>query len=186
MMKKYLPIVLVLMLGSMGFAQESNRELVIPKLGFSMKLPVCWKTESKEKNRFYDTTKRDERDGWVAEYSLGGKSLNEFVEASLKDVKRAKLLQKRIERVLGEFSLGEEGSQEGLPQIRSKTAEKINGLEAIEVVCEGEYCVMDTFIRKGDKVLSVTFRTWKGDFPRYQDSFRQAIQSIVIGETRSG
>ncbi len=202
-MKKYLFIVLVLLLGFMGLAEGANREcfglakdaaihekpakkLVIAKLGFSMKLPAGWKAESKEKSFFYDTAKRAESDGWVAEYQLGGKSLSEFVEASLKDVNRARSLQKQIEKLLGEWNLGEEGSKEELPRIRSQTAEKISGLEAIEVVCEGECSVMETFIRKGNEVVGVTFRTLKGNFPRYEDSFRHAIKSIVIREAGLG
>ena len=160
--------------------EKPGKKLVIPELGFSMKLPTGWQADSKEKNFFYETSKGHKSHGWVEQYLLEGRSLSEFVEASLKDVNRMKSMQRRIERLLGEFSSGEDGSKAQLPRIRSEAPRKIGGLEAIEVVCEGEYPVMEVFIRKGDKVINVMFRTSKGDFPKYETSFRQAIESITI------
>jgi len=173
----------LLLLGVLAFApicHGAEGWVEIPDLGFSMKLPPGWKTYPAYKNMFYQEGKRKDNQGWVTEYLLQGKSLSEFVDASLKDLHRMKSLQRKVERLLGEAGPGQQSLKEEPPKVVSRTMRQINGLEAIEVLCEGEYAVLELYVRKGPKVISVLLRTLKEDFPKYEPSFRQAIDSITI------
>jgi hypothetical protein len=152
----------------------------IPDWGFSMKLPPGWKTYPVHKNMFYQEGKRRDNQGWVTEYVLQGKSLSEFVDASLKDLHRMKSLQRKVEGLLGEAGPAGQSLKEEPPKVVSRTMRRINGREGIEVLCEGEYAVLELYIRKGPKVIGVMFRTLKDDFPKYEPSFHPALKTITI------
>jgi hypothetical protein len=49
---------------------RSSQQVTIPEMGFSMKLPLGWRVDSKDKTSFYKTTRAEENYGWVVEHQL--------------------------------------------------------------------------------------------------------------------
>lgn len=86
-------------------------------------------------------------------------------------------MAKVLDKIVGEEELDEEIIE---TRIISKTSRKVSNLDAIEVVKEADYSVIDVYIGKEDKVIEVFFRTLPDDFPKYELSFRKAIESIKI------
>ena len=137
-------------------AVKSQAKVAVAELGLSMKLPSGWEADKQNPRMFYETKNRDDNFGMVEDYPLEGKSLNEYVEYML---------------------------PAGAPnRIISKTPITINGYEAIEVVSEAEYTVIDVNILKNDRIVRVSFRTLREDFPKHEPSLRTSLQSIKVGE----
>jgi hypothetical protein len=179
---KAIPAFLIIgLLLSLSCQTGSNR-VIIQELGFSMSLPKGWLTDSREPSTFYEKSKRDDNWGMVVEYQLEeGETMEEFVENTLKESEEMETMYKKMAktlgRIAGEEELGEEISE---TRIVAKTPCKVSNLNAIEVVKEAEYTVLEVYIDKGDKVIEVFFRALPEDFPKYEPSFRQAIESIKI------
>jgi len=125
----------------------------VPELGLSMKLPPGWRARASEPRMFYDGDNREDNFGMVEDYPLEGLTLEEYVEKM---------------------------SKAGAPQVLSKTPCTVGGCEAVEMVTEAEYAVVEVDIRKGDRVIRVSFRTLAEDLPEHEESFRAALRSIAI------
>jgi len=175
-------LIIVSLLVLVACHQSTKGRVEIPHMGFSMKLPAGWQLDPNERGIFCDPAKRDSNVGWVAEYLLEGRSLNEFVDDSLKDWRKIEFLRRRIEKIAGRMKPGQRQASEKRtkPRILTKTSMKISALEAMEVVYENEYRVIEVFIRKGDKVINLMLRTSREDFPKHEASLREAIKSITI------
>ncbi len=164
----------------------AGRAVKIPEMGLSLTLPAGWQTEPRYRSEFYDPAKRDDSRGGVIEYALEGMTLAEFVEDAFAQLERMEATQKALLNVLEKAApagLGAGAAEAAdLPQTRiiSSTPCTISGMEAIEVVYEANYTIMEVFIRRGDKAVGVTFRCLKEDFPSYEPAFREAIDSIRI------
>lgn len=124
----------------------------VPELGLTMALPEGWVADSQNPRMFYDREERDDNFGMIEDCPLEGKTLAEYVDAL--PATGAKFL--------------------------SKTPLKIGGHDAFEVVSEAAYTFIEVNIEKGDRVIRVSFRTLKEDFPEYEAAMREALRSIVL------
>jgi hypothetical protein len=125
----------------------------VAELGLSMQLPSGWTVDRQNPRMFYESGKRDDNFGLVESYPLEGEPLNEYVE--------------RMSGVGG-------------ARLVSKTAAKIGGHQAIELVTEAAYTVIEVDIQKGDEVIRVSFRTLTEDYADYEPMLRDALQSLKI------
>ena len=149
---KWLVIILApfLMFGCKSAKSQATVE--VAELGLSMKLPAGWEADRQNPRIFSETKNRDDNFGMVEDYPLEGKSLKEYVEYML---------------------------PAGAPdRIISKNSVTISGREAIETVTEAEYTVIDVNILENSRVIRVSFRTLKEDFPKHEPSLRTSLQSI--------
>lgn len=180
-----------------------GRETIeISEIGFSMRLPAGWKSSGIErqdrreyalKADFYGPAKRD--DNWgdisvlplVIQQSLGGpvieaQTLSEYVESQIKESEEMATIFRGMAKILEKMIPEQEKIEEQIlpTRLRSKTTRTISSLEAIELITEATYTLMTVYIRKGDQVVVVSFRTLPEDFSEYEPSFQQAIESIKI------
>lgn len=158
--------------------KKSASKVVIPNLGFSMRLPAGWQVDPKDNTNFYESTKQDDNFGWVAEYELEeDESLTEFVDSLIVDVKNMELEQIELLK-----SLGEEADETEYPetQLLAKNSRMVNGREAIELITEANYSILELYILKDNKVIQVTFRVLKDDFPKYEPILHKSIETIKI------
>ena len=131
--------------------KRSSGKVNIPELGLFMNLPSGWRVDKRDPRMFLDAANPDDNFGMVEIYPLKGKTLAEFLEENIGEIRTI-----------------------------SKITRRISGFEAIEIVTEAEYTVIEVNIGKGDEVIRVSFRTLKTDFPKFEASFRSALQSIEI------
>ncbi len=124
----------------------------VPELGLTMALPVGWVADPSNPRMFYDREERDDNFGMVEDYPLEGKTLAEYVDAL--PAMGAKFL--------------------------SKTPLTISGHDAFEIVSQAAYTVIEVNIKKGDRVIRVSFRALTEDFPEHEASMREALQGIVL------
>ncbi len=132
---------------------------------------------------FFDRAKPDDNFGMVEERPLEGKTLSEYVDSALASVEALEKAQEALVRGLEEAAgAGQRGSVGGSSRsgLVSRNSLTISGLEAIEVVTQGAYTVIQVNIRKGDSVIRVSFRTLKEDFPEHEAALRDALQSIEV------
>jgi len=145
-----------MMFGCKSAKNQANLE--VAELSLSMKLPSGWEADRQNPRIFSETKNRDDNFGMVEDYPLEGKSLKEYVDYML---------------------------PAGAPErIISKNPVTVSGHEAIETVSEAEYTVIDVNILHSDRVVRVSFRTRKEDFPKYEASLRASLQSIKFGGSR--
>ena len=151
----WLAIVLTSLVISGCRSAKSQANVEVAELGLSMKLPSGWEADKQNPRIFSETKNRDDNFGMVEDYPLEGKSLKEYVDEML---------------------------PAGAPErVISKNTVTVSGREAIETVSEAEYAVVDVNILYGDRVIRVSFRTLKEDFPKNETSLRTSLQSIKIG-----
>lgn len=125
----------------------------VADLGLSMELPSGWVADRQNPRMFFDARNKEDNFGMVEDYSLEGQSLPEYVRRM---------------------------SEVGSAQTVSATPVTISGHEAIEVVTEALYTVIEVDVQKGDKVIRVSFRALKEDYPAHEESFRAALRSIEL------
>jgi hypothetical protein len=172
---------------------RSGEKVKVPELGLSMNLPSGWRVDKENPRMFFATKNPDKNYGMVADYPLeirtlegelikSQPTLEEYVDNKLDQVKRMETMTKGLGKILEEMIPGEQEIEEQIPQISiiSKTHRTISGLEAIEIVTEAEYTIIEVNIRKGERVIQVSFRTPRDDFPELESSFRNALNSIEI------
>ncbi len=125
----------------------------IAELGLSMELPSGWIADRQNPRMFFDAKNRDDNFGMVEDYPLEGQSLQEYVEHM---------------------------SNVGGARTISTIPVTISGHEAIEVVTEAVYTVIEVDIQKGEDVIRVSFRALREDYPTYEEPFRGALRSIEL------
>jgi len=114
-----------------------------------MALPDGWKAEFGNPRFFFDKANEEDNWGLVEDYALEGKRLKEYVE--------------------------------GLPAVAaviSRTPLTIDGHDAIETIEGAAYTVIDVHIERDDRVIRVSFRALKEQFPECEAAYRQALRSI--------
>jgi hypothetical protein len=160
-----------------GCKKSSNR-VEIPYLGFSMQLPKGWQVDPSDILSFYEVNKEDDNWGYVSQIDLdSSETLGGYVDSLIADDKRTEQAQKEMLALLGEEADKSEYTE---TKIVSKTNRTISGLEAVELITQAEYTVIEVYIRKNDEVITVTMRTPKDDFSKYEPIFQKAIESINI------
>lgn len=89
-------------------------------------------------------------------------------------------------RALGKIA-GEEFSEEIKEaesavetRVISKTPRTVSGHEAIEVLTEAPRTTLTLYVRRGDTVIWVNCGAPKEDFPKYEQIFRDAIETIKV------
>lgn len=148
-----MPVILLalVVIGCVG--GQGKAKLEVPELGLSMELPAGWIVDRQNPRMCFETKNKVDNFGMVEDYSLEGQTLNEYVE--------------RMSKV-------------GAAEIISSTPLTIGGREAVQVVTEALYTVIEIDVRKGDRVVRVSFRTLREDFPQYEPFLRKALQSVEI------
>jgi len=113
---------------------------------------------------FYEPANPEDDFGLVEEYPLEGGTLS-----------------RHLEPLLGSLTTDGE-AQDGVFRTRlvSRKLRTISGLEAVELVTEGAYTVIEVNIRKGDRVIRVSFRALKESFPELEPAFRSSLDSIKV------
>jgi hypothetical protein len=64
--------------------------------------------------------------------------------------------------------------------VTSKRQLTVSGLEAVEVATEAPRSNIQLYVRRGDKLIVVTFGALREEFPKYEPLFREAIGTIEI------
>ena len=179
---KILSVFLIAVLLLSFNCQKGGDKVIIQEVGFSMTLPAGWQIDSNDPNSYYEQTKQDDNWGMVIHYELEPDlTLEQYVENSIKEMEKMESMQMKMTKMLGEAAGAEDYSEE-IPQthIVSKTARKINNLDAIEVIEQAVFKVIRVYIGKDSKVIDVMFRTLSEDFAKSEPLIRKAIESIKI------
>jgi len=113
----------------------------------------------------------------LEDYPLEGKTLDEWLDEQL-GVDRKKKAKKKPpseqeQRLKKLFNFVD-------THIVSRKKLTVSGLEAVEVVTEANYTVMEVDIKKGDRVIRVSMRALREEFPKYEAAYRKALASIKI------
>ncbi|MEO0084696.1 MAG: hypothetical protein ABIK67_00240 [candidate division WOR-3 bacterium] len=165
--------------------QKGSNRVIIPNLGFSMNLPADWQTDPKDPTSFYEPAKRDDNWGMVVKYQLEEEqTVEEFVENTLKESEKMESMFEKMTKTLGNI-VGEEELEKEVTKTRivAKTQRKIGNFNAIEVIKEAEYKVIELYIGKDGEVIEVFFRALPEDFAKYETAFQKAFASIKLQET---
>lgn len=163
--------------------KKGGRKIEIPELGFSMNLPNGWQVDPDNNSYFFEKANRENNFGWIITERLNGRTLDEAVDTILSQTEKLESMYKSLAVILDKIVPGDQSEVlDELPQtqIVSKTSQTINGLSAIEVICEANYSIFHTFLAKDDNVFEITFRTIPEDFSSRLSSFRKATASIKI------
>jgi len=180
---------------------ETGGKIEISEIGLSMALPAGWVSEGLEKqdrreyivkSQFYEPAKRDDNWGNVSLLPLviatsagqvikNQPTLDEYVDNIIEQNQGMEMMLKGLGRILEKIVPGEQKfGEEFQSSVISKHPLTISGFEAIEVVTKANYTIMEVYIGKDDKVITITFRALPEDFPKLEPSFRRAIESIKI------
>ncbi|MEO0113903.1 MAG: hypothetical protein ABIK93_00310 [candidate division WOR-3 bacterium] len=163
--------------------QKGSNRVIIPDLGFSMNLPTGWQTDPKDSTSFYEPAKRDDNWGMVVKYQLEEEqTVEEFVENTLKESAKIESMFEKMTKTLGNIVGEEELEEVTKTRIVAKTQRKIGNFNAIEVIKEAEYKVIELYIGKDGEVIEVFFRALPEDFTKYETAFQKALASIKIQE----
>lgn len=165
--------------------QKGSNRVIIPELGFSMNLPSGWQTDPKDPTSFYELAKRNDNWGMVVKYQLEEEqTVEEFVENTLKESAKMESMFEKMTKTLGNI-VGEEELEKEVPKTRivAKTQKKIGDFNAIEVIKEAEYKVIELYIGNDSQVVEVFFRALPEDFAKYESPFQKALASIKLQET---
>jgi len=164
-----------------------------------MTLPERWRSSGLEaKDRtdralqadFSDPTRADNWGSVVVSpmiiEDLDGKSIKpqsvaEYAELLIAQVQKMENLQQRMAQALGKV-VGQDTGEAALAGTRivSRGPRNVCGRQAFEVITEADYMLYEVFIPRNDEVITVSFRTVKEDFPKYEEAFRKAIDSIKM------
>lgn len=125
----------------------------VADVGLSMELPPGWVADRQNPRMFFDSRNREDNFGMVENYPLERQSLREYVD--------------RMSNVAG-------------AHLVSTAPVTISGHEAIEVVTEALYTVIEVDIQRGEEVIRVSFRALTEDYPAHEKSFRAALRSIEL------
>lgn len=136
-----------------GGGISGGAKVEVAELGLLMQLPSGWTVDRQNPRMFYESGKKDDNFGLVESYPLEGESLNEYVD--------------RMSGIGG-------------GRMVSKSATNVNGHQAIELVTEAAYTVIEVDIQKGDDVIRVSFRTLSEEFADYEQPLRDALHSLKI------
>lgn len=182
-LRRWLTVVFLVGMVSSGCGRGAGGARVeVAELGLSMVLPAGWRADRRNPGMFLDRAKPDDNFGMVDEYPLEGKTLSEYVDWALGSVEGLEKAQEALLKGLAEAVGDEGGGAEGSFRtgLVSRTPLTISGLEAIELVTQGVYTVIEVNIRKGNSVIRVSFRTLKEDFSEQEAALRGALRSIEI------
>ena len=187
-------IVIGLVLVAAGGCGKGRFEL--DKLGVSMKLPPGWSQGEPlasggyraawQGEFFFENADQDDPSGEVMEFPLEGASLTEHVDKLLSDTAKMEAAMQGAARALDKLTGGARGEElkqaEAAMQTKvlSKRPWKVSGLEAVEVVTEAPRTTLTFYVRRGDKVLAVTFGALKEEFPKYEKLFRASVATVRI------
>ncbi len=158
--------------------RKSASKIVITDLGFSMVLPSGWVIDAKDSTGFYEKDNPDDNLGWIADFPLEPEeSLNSFIDSLLTEEQVMLQEQKEMLSMLGEEIDENEFIER---KIISRENKNISGYDAVLMISEFDFSIIELFIRKGDNVIIVSFRTITEDFSEYEPIFHKAIGTIVI------
>jgi len=144
-------VLLSLVLAGCGRGPGGSR-VHVPELGLTMPLPAGWVAERGNPRMFFDAANPEDNFGLVEDCPLEGQTLAEYVD-SIQSV-GARIVSKRPVRVAGH--------------------------EAVEMVSEAAYTVIEVNIARGEGVIRVSFRALKEEFPRHEAAMRRALESIEL------
>jgi hypothetical protein len=147
-------------------------------MGFSMTLPSGWIIDSKDSMVFHEKNNPDDNLGWIADFQLEPEeSLNSFIDSLLTEEQA--MLQEQKEMLI---MTGEEIDENEFIErkIISRENKNIGGYEAVLMISEVDFSILELFIRKGYNIIIVSFRTMKEDFSEYEPIFDKAIGTILI------
>jgi hypothetical protein len=134
-----------------GCAGGSGETVELSGLGFSMALPPGWRVDDATGNSAVVSSRK-------LTDSLGSVFIFPLEGASLNEY-----------------------VQSYSPQAQASTPKTVSGLDAVEVVEQGEARrVLTTYIRNGANVIVVTLGVLPQDFPEAEESLRAAMGSIAI------
>jgi anti-sigma factor RsiW len=141
----------MIVLAGCGSQGRKGVKIALPKLGMTIVLPVGWQAEAKMQTNFFDPAKPDDNLGWVREYPLEGISFSESVDRLIAS---------------------------GGARVISRKARTISGKDAIEVLTQANYTMIEVCILDGKRVIDVSFQTRTQDFARHERELRRALESI--------
>jgi len=189
-------LVIALALVVAGGCGKRGNTFELSRLGFSMKLPQGWEqgvpmvgggfAPNQTGEFFYADRKYDDPSGNVMEFDIGKASLTEYVDNLISETEKMEKLQAGLMRTLGKMA-GVEDSEELKEaestlktKVISKTPRTISKHEAIEVLTEAPRTILTVYVRREDDVIWVTFGAPKEEFPKYEQLFRDTIETIKI------
>ena len=144
-------IILVLIAGCGG---KKGEKLIVNEMGLTMNIPVGWKMDEYNSRLFYDPQKSHDTYGNVEDAVIQGQTLDKYVDSYY---------------------------QHGYPvKIKSKTSKKIGDYDAIEVVTESVYITNEMFIERGNRVIHISLRCLKADYPKWETQFKKSFNSINV------
>lgn len=179
-----------------GGCGKRGNTFELSRLGFSMKLPQGWEqgvpmvgggfAPNQTGEFFYADRKYEDPSGSVIEFPLEDISLTEYVDILTSGTEKIEKLQAGLMRTLGKMT-GQEDSEELKEaestlqtKVISKTPRTISGHEAIEVLTEAPRTILTVYVCREDDVIWVTFGAPKEEFPKYEQLFRDTIETIKI------
>ena len=137
-----------------GCGGKKSEQLIINELGLTMSIPQDWKLDEDNKRLFYDPTKTHDSYGSVEDALLQRQSLSQYVDSIY---------------------------QHGFPvNIKSKTTKKFGDYDAIEVITEAVYTTHDIYIQRGNKVIHISLRCLKQDYPKWETQFNKSLNSVKV------
>ncbi len=177
-------VLVLLLLGTLsGCGGGLGRQKVkISEIGFSMTLPSGWSVDRQNPRFFFDSSNSD-NSGMVEDYPLEGKTLDEYLDSELGFMEKMEEAQKALVEELEKAVIGAaSGALADAFKVRiiSRTPRTINGLDAVELVTEAAYAMIEVDIQKGDRVIRVSFRALKEEFPKHEPALREALESVKI------
>ncbi len=120
--------------------------------GVTLELPPDWRRDPKSPHLIVGRSNPDDNLGTVERSPLQGKSLEAYVDEMLKTGGR----------------------------VQSRTAMKISGCDAVEVISHAAYSLAEVFIVKNGSVIRVSFRALPDDFKKQEAAFHKTFQSITV------
>jgi len=135
---------------------------------------------------FFEDVGRDDPSGDIVVMPFEGASLTAYVDDVVRQTKNMEELGLKLAETLGKAAGGGAGEQidEARREAQSVQVTKRNlnlvGLEAIEVTTTSPRSTVQVYVRKGDKVVVITFGVEKEDFPKYEKTFRDAVETIEV------
>ena len=167
-----LAVVLSFLLADCG-GPAGGPQLVDAGLGLTMDLPPNWRVDRFNRRTFVDREYPEDNFGLLEDYALEGKTLEEYLDEQLKgakDISKEAKVEKPKPSRFGFIDT----------RLLSRKKRTISGLEAVEVVTEANYTVIEVVIKKGDRVIRVSMRAHPELYPKNEAAFRRALDSIKI------
>jgi hypothetical protein len=181
-----------------GCGGEGPQTFRLDSIGLTLELPMGWKQGDKrdrweaaaDGSFFFLDADNANLSGEVRSWQFSGADLAEHVDQG---IAAAQVRQKAngdlvaaaaqvVDGVAGAATSDAAGKARAasVDAVISKTPLTLSGLEAIEVVMQGERTVLAYYIRKGDRIIAVSYGAAAADYPRYETSFRESARTISI------